>query len=553
MRRFAPRSAQSLLRWLVRWSVRSGIALAAMAAAEAIATPIQAPSGGQVRALVVGIDDYQFEKRLKGAVADARDLEGALRRAGVASSDLTVLIDAEATRPAVVAAMARLIDQTRANDLVLVSFAGHGTQRPESVRGSKPDGLDEAFVLHDFDRRSTRRNPDLVIGPELRHWLGLLEAKGADVVFLADTCHGGGLTREVDPRAGEMSYRSSAIGAAAAAELDLVSQPADAYRDENTFKRVSFLAAVDRNSKAPEVDIPGQPTKRGALSYAMARAIDGNAVSRGDGVVSRNDLFAYARQVVSQYAQEKQTIVTEPTRGAGTLDRVIWRSLSSTAVAPAADTAAGPPSDPKPVRIAVLNGDASVLAGVKPIFTPFVVTANDADLSWDARTKDALVASDVVARGIEATDVPAVVDRVRALRELAVISERRPQTIVLKPDNGLHHRGEVLLFEARAMNDRHALVLNIAGDGRVQFLFPLPNDAPRVADANWQLKFQVREPFGSDTVIAIVSDRPLAALETELKSLDGRRAAGRVPQLVRQLLPQTGATRLGFASVFTAP
>ena len=544
-----------MMRWSVQSCLGAGIALAAMAAAEAIANPIQAPSGGQVRALVVGIDDYLFERRLKGAVADARDLEGALRRAGVPSSDLAVLIDAEATRPTVVAAMTRLVEQTRANDLVIISFAGHGTQRPESVRGSKPDGLDEAFVLHDFDRRSTRRNPDLVIGPEMRHWLGQLEAKGADVVFLADTCHGGGLTREVDPRAEEMSYRSSAIGAAAAAELDLVSQPADAYRDENTFKRVSFLAAVDRNSKAPEVDIPGQPTKRGALSYAVARAIDGNALARGDGVVSRNDLFAYARQVVSQYAQEKQTIVTEPTRGTGTLDRVVWRSLSSPGTATAVDTAAGPPPDAKPMRVAVLNGDASALAGIKPIFTPFVVTptASDADLSWDARTKDALVASDVVARGIEATDVPAVVDRVRSLSELAVISERRPQTIALEPNNGLHHRGEILLFEARGINDKHALVFNIAGDGRVQFLFPLATDAPRVADASWQLKFQVREPFGSDTVVAIVSDRPLAALETELKSLDGRRAAGRVPQLVRQMLPQMGAARLGFASVFTAP
>src|SRR5271167_3642692 len=166
MRRSAP--------WLAQWLLLgAGFALAAMATAGAVADPIQAPSGGEVRALVVGIDDYLFERRLKGAVADARDLEGALRRTGVSSSNLTVLIDAEATRPAVLAAMARLVEQTRANDLVFISFAGHGTQRPESVRGSKPDGLDEAFVLHAFNNRSTKRNPDLVIGPEMRHWLGL--------------------------------------------------------------------------------------------------------------------------------------------------------------------------------------------------------------------------------------------------------------------------------------------------------------------------------------------------------------------------------------------
>ncbi len=32
-------------------------------------------AGGQVRALVIGIDAYQFEPPLKGAVADARDIE----------------------------------------------------------------------------------------------------------------------------------------------------------------------------------------------------------------------------------------------------------------------------------------------------------------------------------------------------------------------------------------------------------------------------------------------------------------------------------------------
>jgi hypothetical protein len=534
----------------MRWWL--GLAVLALQAGAAAGAPMLAPAGGEVRALVVGIDDYLLERRLKGAVADARDLEAALRRAGV--TNLDVLIDAEATRPRLIAAMGRLIDQTRANDLVIISFAGHGTQRPESVRGSKPDGLDEAFVLHDFDRTSTKRNPDLVIGPEMRHWLGQLEAKGAEAVFIADTCHGGGLSREADPRAAELSYRASAIGAAAAAELDLVSQPADAYRDENTFKRVTFLAAVDRNSKAPEVDIPGQPTKRGALSYAVARAIEGSA-TRVDRGVSRNDLFAYARQVVSQYAQEKQTIVTEPTRGAGTLDRVVWRSLSAAGRTQDAETAGPAPANVTPVRVAVLDGDPSALAGVKPIFTPFVVTstASDAELSWDVRNKEAIVATDVVARGIEASDVPAVVDRVRALSELAAMSERRPQTIELKPSNALHHRREMLTFEARDLGSRYPVIFNIAGDGRVQFLYPLGNDAQRVSDAVWQIKVDVREPFGADTVVAVVSDQPLTALGSELKSLDGRRAAGRVPQLVRQLLPPGATTRIGFASLFTAP
>ena len=537
------------MRRFVFTGLAAGIAAAVLTGGAATAARIAAPAGGQIRAVVVGIDDYLFEKRLKGAVADARDLEAALRRAGIASANLTVLIDGEATRPALLGAMERLVEQARPNDFVLISFAGHGTQRPESVKGSKPDGMDEAFVLRNFDRSSKRRNPDLVIGPEIKHWLARLEAKNVDVLFVADTCHGGGMAREVDPRAAEESYRSSAIGAAAAAELDLVSQPADAYRDESTFRRVSFLAAVDRNSKAPEVDIPGQPTKRGALSYAVARAIDGATLSRG-GVMARKDLFAYARQVVSQYAHEKQTIVTEPTRGVGTLDQPLWRSAGTPEPARPAENAAA-----KPVRVAVVNGDAAALAGVKPLFAPFVIVPDaEPDMAWDARSKDAIVASDVIARGIEASDLPAVIDRVSALAEIALMSEQRPQTIELKPNAKLHRRGDVLMFETSDMQDKHAVIFNIAGNGLVQVLFPRRGDPLRIASARWQLRIdEVREPFGADTVVAIVSDQPLAALEGEIKSLDNRRAAGRVPQLLRQHMPQTPATRLGFASLFTAP
>src|SRR4051794_11364942 len=62
-------------------------------AAEARNVQLMAPGGGQVRALVIGINDYTARSipTLKGAVADALDLEKTLRAAGV--SDLVALID----------------------------------------------------------------------------------------------------------------------------------------------------------------------------------------------------------------------------------------------------------------------------------------------------------------------------------------------------------------------------------------------------------------------------------------------------------------------------
>jgi hypothetical protein len=523
----------------------ASVALVACLGTQAWAAGLEAPAGGQIRALIVGIDNYANVRRLKGAVADAKDLSNALLKGGV--SDVKVLIDQDATRPAVLVELERLVDQAQTKDLVFISFAGHGSQRPESVPHSKPDGLDEAYILQRFDPGSNARNPDLIIGPEMKHYLAKLEAKNVDVIFIADTCHGGGLIRKPDPRAGELSYRTSAIGAAAQALLDVVSEPTDALRDDSSFKRVTFLAAVDRFSKAPEVDIPGQPTKRGALSYAVARAIEGKLAWKKE--LTRGSLFAYARQIVAEYARQKQTIVTEPTRGAGSLDFPVWRGEPAPI---AADSAV----NDKPIRIAV-KGDASALKSVNPKSTPFVTVADaaEADLVWDARTKEALVDGDVIARDIAAQDVPGVVDRVRAISEIALLSERRPQTIELLPSDKLHHENELLMFEARDIQNKYAVAFNLSGSGEVQFLYPRPDrkDAAQVRPAAWRFPVEVGRPFGADTVIVVVSDQPLTMLVTEMKGLDQQQAAVQAVQVLRKNLPQTSTTRVGLASLFTAP
>ncbi|MFX6230824.1 hypothetical protein ABTF44_22775, partial [Acinetobacter baumannii] len=76
---------------LDRWIARlcAGLGLVAMIG---VATPhasaagdvaISTPDGGDVRALVIGIDDYQHVRKLRGAVADATDIVGSLRSMGV--------------------------------------------------------------------------------------------------------------------------------------------------------------------------------------------------------------------------------------------------------------------------------------------------------------------------------------------------------------------------------------------------------------------------------------------------------------------------------------
>src|SRR5215831_14953854 len=145
---------------------------------------LRSPSGGEVRALVIGIDAYRNVRPLRGAAADARDIEGALRGSGV--QDITALIDDQVSRDAVMAAIEGLTARSAPHDLVILTLAGHGAQEPERVKGSHPDGLEDVFLLPGFEASPT--------GSQER-------------IFGAETCYGGGMAREVDPRAAELSFR----------------------------------------------------------------------------------------------------------------------------------------------------------------------------------------------------------------------------------------------------------------------------------------------------------------------------------------------------------
>src|SRR3981189_10881 len=102
------------------------------------------PDGGEVRALVFGIDDYQHVRKLKGATADAHDIDSSLRTMGgrgvtAPSSDLS-------DRATVRGEISALAERTKPNDIVFLSIAGHGAQEPERIKGSQPDGMEDVFL-----------------------------------------------------------------------------------------------------------------------------------------------------------------------------------------------------------------------------------------------------------------------------------------------------------------------------------------------------------------------------------------------------------------------
>jgi hypothetical protein len=573
--------------WVLSASTLGSMALCSLifvTHASAQVATLRPPQDGEVRALVIGIDAYQFVPQLRGAVADARDIESTLRRQGV--TDVTALYDASADRATVMRTLDQLVKRSQAGDLVVLSIAGHGVQEPEHIKGSQPDGLDNVFVLAGFNPKTAAGTQQRIIGTEFNHVIKQFESKGTQVLFVADACYGGGLAREIDPRAGEMSYRQAPRYSLTVDNLQRISTTSDAFLSDIDFQRTAFLAAVDRNTKAPEVRIPGVPGFRGALSYAVARAFEGAADENRDGQVSQAELFTYVRQVAYQLSDQRQQVVTagpsardvgsdvvfERTRAVVLLDKVqpaethpqTPSSPPPAAVAPPGTQAARPPTQlgGRPtsatpplgtVRVAVLGNQRDLLANLEAREARFeVVGVKDSpDLIWDPVSLDVLAGADVVARGIDRTDLASVIDRVAAVNGFKRLAATSPQAVRLLPDDKVHRRDARIDVQVSGVAQRSLLMFNIAGDGTVQALYPIGSDARVIGTPDYKYQVRVSEPFGADQVVAISSEQRLGDLEEALKKMSQRRTAAEVFKLVERYAPPDA--RIGATNIYTAP
>src|SRR5690606_212071 len=129
-------------------------------------------------------DAYTSVPPLNGAVNDARDIATTLQQAGV--EDLTLLTDDAATRKSIMAQWQALLDRSGPDDTLVLTYAGHGAQETEWVKGSEEDGLDEVFLLAGFSVEAPG-NGERLRDDDLAAMLAA--AGGRRVLFLADSCH----------------------------------------------------------------------------------------------------------------------------------------------------------------------------------------------------------------------------------------------------------------------------------------------------------------------------------------------------------------------------
>jgi hypothetical protein len=118
---------------------------------------------------------------LRGCENDARAMQALADARGFTSR---LLLGADATRPTLLAAMDRAAADLAADDLLLLTYSGHGASRPDRD-GDEPDQRDEAWCLHD----------GLLLDDEIHHQLCTFAA-GVRVLVVSDSCFSGSVTRE---------------------------------------------------------------------------------------------------------------------------------------------------------------------------------------------------------------------------------------------------------------------------------------------------------------------------------------------------------------------
>ncbi|MEO1576210.1 MAG: caspase family protein, partial [Pseudomonadota bacterium] len=162
---------------------------AALDQATMTADPATAP--GQRRALLIGISDYLHPdvSDLNGTLNDVARMTHVLTtRFGFAEDNIVTLLDAQATRAGMLAALEALAERSGPEDTVYIHFSGHGSQARDDD-GEEDDGLDETLVPYDGRTAGIADITD----DELGAIIARLRTK--NVLVVLDSCHSGTGTR----------------------------------------------------------------------------------------------------------------------------------------------------------------------------------------------------------------------------------------------------------------------------------------------------------------------------------------------------------------------
>lgn len=144
------------------------------------------------RALLVGINTYPTAP-LNGCVNDIVDMADFLvAQCAFQKQEIRLLSDKRATTAGITQRLDWLVKGIKKGDRVLFHYSGHGAQMATRNPEQEIDGLDEVICPVDFDWSDAHAIRDKQFAEIFSK-----VPEGVEFIWVSDSCHSGGLTREI--------------------------------------------------------------------------------------------------------------------------------------------------------------------------------------------------------------------------------------------------------------------------------------------------------------------------------------------------------------------
>ena len=231
----------------------------------------------RVHALLVGINEYVHVTPLHGCVDDVAAIEQVLVTRVGAALALCTLTNAQATRAAIIDGFRQHLGAASPGDTALFYFCGHGSQEPcpPEWKALEPSGMNQTIVPVDARANGVYDIAD----KELSALIQEVADTGAQVVTIFDSCHSGGVTRDVgdDALADGMSRMTPAPTTSTRTISDYLDSAVTRFSPERIATHGApapshiAIAACQHFETAKES--PRQPPRRGTFTQALEQVL----------------------------------------------------------------------------------------------------------------------------------------------------------------------------------------------------------------------------------------------------------------------------------------
>ncbi len=467
-------------------------------------------------ALLIGIGQYENAKvnKLAGPVNDVRSMNDALvKRLGFSSENIVTLLDSQATKKAILAALDQLEARSKAGDFILIYFSGHGTSYYDADFGVYASLPYASGAWLPFDTETDPKkgiaNSILVGRRDLRPVLENLDHKGRRVLVLSDSCFSGQLVRGL----GGSDSKFVALPGAydpleASSELGNRKDP-----PPYPYQHVMMLSAANENEPAKDINantigkwptIDGKP--HGSFTDALLRVLNGDlgttlsaggttsiaSVHRAVDNFMNTRSYGHSAQMLPAIRDDEAGLLTQP-----------WPGLKGVALEQKNTSTT---SVELTINNTSLREQLNGLGGVK-----LVKAGSDLRIAGDRQT---LKLIDQSGETVNETDDPKVL--LKRLEAEVWLRNQIPAgqgdfTLLasLDPDvrGGNYVRCETLAINLKANRAVYLFVIDLASDGMFNVLYPSTpgelhatgaNTMVAIPGSHYQDRIQVVPPFGID-------------------------------------------------------